>query len=127
MRAGLFHPTTGYSLPLAVALADAIADSPRLGSVPLYQLTRQFAERHWRRQGFFRLLNRMLFLAGREENRWRVMQRFYGLPEPTVERFYAGRLSLFDKARILTGKPPVPLGEAWRAALNHFPDRRDKG
>nr|WP_314419524.1 lycopene beta-cyclase CrtY [Pseudescherichia vulneris] len=127
MRAGLFHPTTGYSLPLAVALADAIADSPRLSSVPLYQLTRQFAERHWRRQGFFRLLNRMLFLAGREENRWRVMQRFYGLPEPTVERFYAGRLSLFDKARILTGKPPVPLGEAWRAALNHFPDRRDKG
>jgi len=127
MRAGLFHPTTGYSLPLAVDLADAIADSPRLSSVPLYQLTRQFAERHWRRQGFFRLLNRMLFLAGREENRWRVMQRFYGLPEPTVERFYAGRLSLFDKARILTGKPPVPLGEAWRAALNHFPDRRDKG
>ena len=132
MRAGLFHPTTGYSLPLAVALADAIADSPRLSSVPLYQLTRQFAERHWCRQGFFRLLNRMLFLAGREENRWRVMQRFYGLPEPTVERFYAGRLSLFDKARILTGKPPVPLGEAWRAALNHFPqthvpDRRDKG
>ena len=132
MRAGLFHPTTGYSLPLAVALADAIADSPRLSSVPLYQRPRQFAERHWRRPGFFRLLNRMLFLAGREENRWRVMQRFYGLPEPTVERFYAGRLSLFDKARILTGKPPVPLGEAWRAALNHFPqthvpDRRDKG
>lgn len=127
MRAGLFHPTTGYSLPLAVALADEIADSPRLGSVPLYQLTRQFAARHWRRQGFFRLLNRMLFLAGREENRWRVMQRFYGLPEATVSRFYAGRLSLFDKARILTGKPPVPLGEAWRAALNYFPDRREKG
>ncbi|MEC9481861.1 MAG: lycopene cyclase family protein, partial [Halomonas sp.] len=47
--------------------------------------------------------------------RWRVMQRFYGLPEPLIERFYAGRLTAADKLRIVVGKPPVPLDEAARA------------
>ncbi|MBC7445235.1 MAG: lycopene cyclase, partial [Polaromonas sp.] len=66
-------------------------------------------------QGFFRLLNRLLFQAARPAERWRVMQRFYGLPAPLISRFYAARLSWLDKMRILAGKPPVPLGAAWRA------------
>ena len=35
--------------------------------------------------------------------------------EAVIARFYAGELSLADKARILTGKPPVPLGPALKA------------
>ena len=30
------------------------------------------------------------------------------------DRFYAGELRLFDRIRLLTGKPPVPLGRALR-------------
>nr|WP_318383891.1 lycopene beta-cyclase CrtY [uncultured Enterobacter sp.] len=118
LRAGLFHATTGYSLPLAVRLADSIADSLPLDAASLYALTRSQSLCQWRQQRFFRLLNRMLFLAGRPEDRWQVMQRFYRLPEATIARFYAGAPSFGDKARILIGKPPVPPGEALRAALN---------
>lgn len=112
LRAGLYHPTTGYSLPLAVQLADAIAAVSRPDSAELYGIIRQFAQRKWRSQRFFRLLNRMLFLAGEPAQRWQVMQRFYRLDDALIRRFYAGQPTWGDMARVLTGKPPVPVGEA---------------
>lgn len=121
LRAGLFHPTTGYSLPCAVRLADRLAETPELNAEALNTLLRRHAREQWHQQRFFRLLNRMLFLAGEPENRWRVMQRFYGLPEPLIQRFYAGHPTLADKARVLMGKPPVPVGEAVQAMLKYSP------
>lgn len=112
MRAALFHPTTGYSLPEAVGLADEIATSDDLGSAALFELTRRRSFEMWRRFAFFRLLNRMLFRAAEPDQRYLVFQRFYGLRTALIERFYAGRLEWKDKLRLLTGKPPVPLGRA---------------
>lgn len=112
MRAGLFHHTTGYSLPDAVALADALAALPALTSDAVSALVRARATVSWQRQAFFRLLNRMLFRAAEPARRYRVLERFYGLPEQSIARFYAGRPTLLDRARVLTGRPPVPL---WRA------------
>lgn len=124
LRAGLFHATTGYSLPQAAALADRIAQQRDLTASALYRLTENYAARQWRKQRFFRLLNRMLFLAGRPDRRWQVMQRFYGLNQGLIARFYAGQLTLTDMARILTGKPPVPVGEAVQAVLKQTPRLR---
>lgn len=121
LRAGLFHFTTGYSLPHAVRLAERIASLRDLSAPSLFEAIRNDAMREWRRQRFFRLLNRMLFLAGRPEQRWRVMQRFYRLPAPLIAHFYAGRLNLSDKARILSGKPPVPVLQALGAARKTHP------
>lgn len=118
LRAGLFHATTGYSLPQAVQLAEAISRQQDLSCAALFDLIQRTALHQWRKQRFFRLLNRMLFLAGRPDRRWQVMQRFYGLHDGLIARFYAGQLRLTDMARILMGKPPVPVGEALRAALN---------
>jgi len=124
LRAGLFHFTTGYSLPHAVRLADTIAALPAPGvtnAPALFAAIRAEARAEWDRQGFFRLLNRMLFLAGSPDARWRVMQRFYRLPAPLIAHFYAGQLSLADKARILSGKPPVPVLQALSAARKIHP------
>lgn len=118
LRAGLFHATTGYSLPLAVRLADRIANAPGLHQGALYQLIADFAAHHWQTQRFFRLLNRMLFLAGTPDQRWRVMQRFYQLDEQLIARFYAGQLRSADRARLLLGKPPVPIVGAIKALLH---------
>ncbi len=117
LAAGLFHPTTGYSLPDAVALAERIAALPDLAAPALFEAIRAHSIARWRSRGFFRLLNRMLFRAAAPAERWKVMARFYGLPEPLIGRFYAGRLGWADRLRILTGKPPVPLGAALRAAF----------
>ena len=122
LSAGLFHPTTGYSLPSAVALAEHIADRftdvTALAAPTLFATVRAHALQRWRAQGFYRLLNRMLFQAAEPTERWRVMQRFYGLGEPLIGRFYAGRSTGLDRLRILTGRPPVPLRAALRAALD---------
>ena len=121
LRAGLFHPTTGYSLPHAVRLAERIGALPDLSAPALFAAIRSEAARAWRSQGFFRLLNRMLFLAGRADQRWRVMQRFYHLRAPLIARFYAGALTPLDKLRLVSGKPPVPVGEAIVAARKTHP------
>lgn len=121
LRAGLFHSTTGYSLPHAVRLAERIASFSEFSAPRLFAAIRDEAQQEWRAQRFFRLLNRMLFLAGSPDKRWRVMGRFYRLSPRLIAHFYAGRLRLRDKARILSGKPPVPLVAAFEAARKIHP------
>ncbi|MBJ9975910.1 lycopene beta-cyclase CrtY [Pseudomonas sp. S75] len=121
LRAGLFHSTTGYSLPDAVRLAYWLATQPLENSEQLAKALGAYLRAHGRRQRFYRLLNRMLFLAGRAQDRWGVLQRFHGLSEPLIARFYAGRSTWRDQLRILSGKPPVPVAAAIRAALRHSP------
>jgi len=117
LRAGLFHPVTGYSVPEAVRLAEKIADlvAHGMAGARLFGEIEAHARRRWEEQTFYRVLNRMLFRAARPEQRYIVFQRFYGLPEALIARFYAGETSWADKARILAGKPPVPVGRALRA------------
>jgi lycopene beta-cyclase len=125
LRAALFHPSTGYSLPDAAALADAICGLRVIDAPSVARLVRERSVRLWHERAFFRLLNRMLFRAARPGERYRVLERFYGLPEPLIARFYAAKLTGLDKLRILSGKPPVPI----TAALRCIPEklRSEKG
>jgi lycopene beta-cyclase len=114
LRAALYHPTTGYSLPDAVALADAVCALPTIDARSVERLIRERSIRLWRERAFFRLLNRMLFRAAPPAERYRVLERFYALPEALIARFYAARLTPLDKLRIVSGRPPVPVGAALR-------------
>jgi lycopene beta-cyclase len=117
VRAGLFHATTGYSLPYAVRFADAVCALPQLDSAAVLELMVSTSQREWRRARYFRLLNRMLFRAAVPSERIAMFQQFYRRPEPLIQRFYAGRLEPFDYVRIMTGKPPVSLVRAARVFL----------
>ncbi len=59
----------------------------------------------------------MLFRAAEPAQRYRILERFYRLPEPLIGRFYAGQSTLLDRLRILLGKPPVPIGRAIKAMI----------
>ncbi|WP_420144818.1 lycopene beta-cyclase CrtY [Sphingobium sp.] len=115
VRAGMFQPMTGYSLPDAVRFAIRIANAA-LDDLP--GKTRAHAVAHWRRGGYYRLLGRMLFGAAAPDQRWRIFQRFYRLSPPLIQRFYAGQSSIADRIRILCGKPPVPIRDAMRTLWN---------
>lgn len=115
--AGFVHPLTSYTMPFAVETALAIARDADLPSEELAAKLDARARSHWRATGFYRLLGRMLFDAAVPNQRWRVFQRFYGLSDSLIERFYAGRSTTLDRARILCGKPPVPVGRAITALL----------
>ncbi len=117
LRAGLFHHTTGYSVPEAASLADALAGLPDLHSRVIAPWIRQRVGRRWREQRVFRLLNRMLFLAAAPRDRYRILQHFYRLPESVINHFYAGALTAGDISRVLTGTPPVPIHRALRYVL----------
>ena len=115
LRAGLFHPTTGYSLPTAIDIANLIAglDNP-LTTGAVREAVHHLALRRCRELGFYRFLNRMLFRAAKPRERYRVLQRFYRLPQTLIERFYAGSIRSSDKLRLLIGKPPVQIHKALR-------------
>ena len=114
LAGALFHPTTGYSLPDAVTMAQRIAAADDLTSAGLRRLVEQHSKALWSDRAYYRLLDRMLFRAADPGERWKVLRRFYGLSEALVRRFYAGRSTALDKVRILAGKPPVPIGLAMK-------------
>ncbi|MBA3054149.1 MAG: lycopene beta-cyclase CrtY [Sphingomonadales bacterium] len=117
VRAGLFQPLTSYSLPTALRFALDLAALPDLSGTGLLGASRAWAARHWRGGGFYRMLSAMLFGAAVPAERYRVLQRFYGLDQKLIERFYAGETTMTDKLRILSGKPPVPVGAAMAALV----------
>jgi lycopene beta-cyclase len=111
---GFFHPTTGYSFPVATRLAELVANTPasELFGAPL----RKFVTEHTRQARYAVMLNRLLFGATAEENRRDVLERFHGFPEAVVRRFYALETTSGDRLRILCGRPP--RGVSLRKALN---------
>jgi len=102
---GLFHPTTGYSLAVAVRFALHIASRPALAA--LGGGYADWLDRHRRQVRYAIWLNRLLFEAFAPEQRRHVLERFYRLPAATIRRFYALETTPLDRARILCGRPPT--------------------
>jgi lycopene beta-cyclase len=117
MAAGLFHPATGYSFPDAVRLALHIAKLDSMSGAAIDRAVRKYAVDVWNSRSFYRLLNKMLFRAAYPHERRGILERFYGLSDPLVNRFYAGHSTLPDMIRVLTGKPPIPIPRAVRGIL----------
>lgn len=124
LAAPLFHPTTGYSLPDAVhtalAIAEHFAANPRATTRSVRVLVENRVRSAWQERGYFRLLNRMMFEAGRPHERYRILERFYRFDVGLIQRFYAARLTAYDRLRIVSGRPPVPI----LSALSCVSERR---
>ncbi len=114
LRAGLFHPVTGYSLPNAVETADLLCRQNTFAAPAVNAKIRRYARGVWFEGAYLRALNRMLFVGASGEERRRIFQRFYTLSEGLIARFYANRLNPYDKLRIVTGKPPIPILRGFR-------------
>jgi lycopene beta-cyclase len=105
-QGGWFHPTTGYSFPLAVRVATTVATT---SESELPEALAELAARTRRQQRFATILNRMLFRGFAPELRCSAFERFYRLPAETVRRFYALSMTSTDRARIVCGRPPRGL------------------
>lgn len=115
IRAGYYHAVTGYSFPQALKSAWLIGERIKDAGGALHLAIEEMDQHefdHYAEEKFLRLLNRMLFRAAKPETRYKVLQRFYGLREGLIKRFYAEGLTKLDKLRILAGKPPVPIQKA---------------
>ena len=119
LRAGLFHPVTGYSLVHAVKAAELLSQliekigETSLGSIP--SAMAQYSRLEWRKGGYLRRLNNMFFMAAPPQERYKILEKFYRHEHHVIERFYGNRLGVRDKLAIVSGKPPVAVGPAVRA------------
>lgn len=116
-RGGFFHSVTSYSLPDAVRSAIFIASQSDFDGDRLNLVLRKRVEQHWENNNFYRTLNKMLFRAAKPHERYKILERFYTLSPELISRFYAGNSNAMDKLRILSGKPPVPIGKAVQAIM----------
>lgn len=111
-RGGFVHPLTSYTFPHAVRIAQVVAANADLPGPQLAALLEAQSRNHWRSMRFYRRLGAMLFRAAKPDLRYRIFERFYRLDEGLIERFYAGNSTRADRARVLCGKPPVPVSKA---------------
>jgi lycopene beta-cyclase len=119
-RGGWFHVATGYSLPLALQVADAIARAP-IASVQAHLA--ELETRHQWRSRFGGFLNRLLFRLVPPRERQAIFRRFYqSLPAGLIGRFYAHEFSRLDALRIFLGWPP--RGLTWHRWLASFRGER---
>jgi lycopene beta-cyclase len=114
VRGGFFHATTGYSLPFAGRVAHFIGQNLELGLPKLRSEINRFGSQLRAQNRFNGFLNRMLFQAAPTDQRYRLLERFYRLPAPLIERFYGGETTVGDRLKILWGRPPVPVHRAIR-------------
>ncbi len=118
-RGGFVHPVTGYSLPRTLRSIDALVENCTKWEVTT--VTNQLIDLHQKESagdGFFLLLNRMLFRAPTPVRRWKVLRRFYSFEQGLIERFYRGALRRSDRVRLLFGRAPgVPILRAFFCIL----------
>ena len=121
-RGGFVHPVTGYCLARTFRTIDTLVEEcPEWDVRTVTAKLVELHERETRDEGFFLLLNRMLFRAPRADRRWRVLRRFYGFEQGLVDRFYQGYLRRSDRWRILFGKlPGVPVFRAVSCLVETF-------
>lgn len=120
---GYFHPATGYSMPAALRIANLLGRHVLLDTIETPW--RSFTRNHRIQVMYALQLNRLLFTGFAETDMWAVLARFYHLPEPLIERFYALSSSVSDCARILVGRPP--RGFSLRRALSPLFNRVQRG
>ena len=104
---GFFHAATGYSFPLAVRFAQAVAS---VEPERVVESVAAMVSENQSQARFARFLNRLLFRLVKPSQRWGIFQRFYRvLSDDTISRFYAHRFTKYDAFRIVVGRPPAGL------------------
>lgn len=121
VKAGFYHPTTGYSVYEAVKTAEMISAWAKSDVLSIPSKLKEAADQRFHEQKFYRRLNNMMFLAADPEKRYCVLESFYEHNPELIGRFYAGKTNMSDKLRIISAKPPI----AMRKAIFHFFNRTE--
>ena len=113
---GIFHDTTGYSLPDAVRLIQRIVNG-QLDPETIQKKVSSYRRETQSNREFFCFLNRMMFQASEDEDRYKTLEFFYRSHENAIKKFYAGKMNGWDKVRFFLGKPPVKVTRALQTIM----------
>ena len=110
----IFAPTPGPAPEVdmksrTVMMASPVPKDPLAADRASGRFSAPSPDAHAAQFAFALRLNKMLFRWFAPADRFRVLERFYRLPEPTIRRFYALASTGLDRARIFVGRPPRGL------------------
>lgn len=112
-QGGWLHPVTGYSLPTAARLADALAVG--LATDDVAGAVARAAAAQADQLAFANRMTSMMFRWFAPDRRREALAHFYRLPADVIARFYALALTRGDRARLFLRRPP--RGLSWRAIV----------
>jgi lycopene beta-cyclase len=96
-RGGFFFPTTGAPLPDAIHTALLLTRQRDFSGGALHDLFEAAALASWKRREAHRSFDRLLLRDGG----CRAIEGLFGLEAPLIERFFAERLGLFDRRKLM--------------------------
>lgn len=117
MAANFFNYALGNSLAASIEIADMIGQSGRWSSSLAKASLKKFEETFVPRQSFNSYVNKLVLQETQPEESYQIWENFFKLPPETLDNFYAGRLSVMEKLKIVTAKSPVPL---YRRLLHYW-------
>ena len=97
LRGGLFQPTTGSPLPDAIRAAAILARQPSFDGAALHDLFSAHALKLWKQRAAYRTFDTSL-IRGKSCG---ALDGLYRLPGSLIERFRSGKLTAFDRMRVL--------------------------
>lgn len=95
-RGGFSHPFTGSALPDALRTGLALVRQSDLSGSALHDLFEAEAAASWKRREFHRSVNRLLLDKGAP-----ALAALYDLDPALLERFFAEKVGVFDRRKIL--------------------------
>lgn len=103
LRGGLFQPTTGSPLPDAIRAAAMLTRQQSFDGAELHELFSAHALKLWKQRAVHRTFDSGLIRGAGPEKSCAALESLYRLPGSLIERFHAGKLSTFDRMRVLRG------------------------
>lgn len=116
----IFHDTTGYSLPDALRIFSKLVETD-LSSPSINRVLNDYVTLRKKHRDFFTFLNRLMFHAADDHERYRPLEFFYRSSPAQIKKFYSGNMNLLDKVRFFAGRPPVSVFRAMNVIreVNH--------
>lgn len=120
----IFHETTGYSLPDALRVTDLMLSSS-LNPDDLKQVVQNYRDTRSSSQRFFCFLNKTMFKASSDKDRYKTLQFFYRSPITTIIKFYSGQMGQWDQLKFFIGKPPVSVMSVLKSFWSDRPTKSE--
>lgn len=122
LAAKYFHYSTGYSLFYALQTTEIIGQLGRWTSGMAIAALKKFDEDFLIKQKYFAMINRMLFLGAKAEERVKIFESVFKQPDDLISNFFAAQLTTSQKLRLFAGKPPVPIHRALKSYFKSNPN-----
>ena len=112
VRAALFHPVTGASLPDAARTARMIAEMRDWSGEALHRTLHAHAAKIWGRRDYYRRFARSLLDENALAEQYKPLEVLYTKEPGTIARFHNMRMTMMDRIGLSLGDGPMPLSAA---------------